>query len=150
MHWVTWEHVGIDRMGSAWLIRRYIDPRAVFHFIPPGSRPSSDQGEGFDIPGVRFSHHRGHATFHSLLVQHGIKHPSLDRIARIIDEADTAQDVFVEPIAQGLDAICRGIQMTASSDHEALERAFMVYDALLAYLSGDGPPTGSIGSDGNP
>ncbi|MGC8487623.1 MAG: chromate resistance protein ChrB domain-containing protein [Clostridia bacterium] len=149
MRWVTWEHVGIDRMGSAWLIRRYIDPRAVFHFIPPGTRPSSEQDEGFDIPGVRFSHHRGHATFHSLLVQHGIKNPSLDRIARIIDEADTAQDVFVEPIAQGLDAICRGIQMTSNSDDDALERGFMVYDALLAYLSGDVPTTDSTGPGGH-
>lgn len=140
MRWVTWERVGIDRMGSAWLIQRHIDPEAVFTFVPRGTQPPPELGEPFDIPGARFSHHRGRATFHSLLAAHPLKDPVLERLARIIDEADTAQDAFVEPASVGLDYVCRGIQLTAVSDDEALARAFMVYDALVAYLASEAGP----------
>lgn len=141
MRWVTWERVGIDRMGSAWLIRRYIDPDAAFTFVPRGMQPAPELGEPFDIPGAAFSHHRGRATFHSLLAAHHLKNPVLDRLARIIDEADTAQDAFVEPASVGLDYVCRGIQLTAGDDEEALARAFMVYDALAAYLADEAAHT---------
>jgi hypothetical protein len=144
MRWVTWERVGIDRMGSAWLIRRYVDPDAIFSFVPRGTQPARELGEPFDIPGARFSHHRGRATFHSLLVAHHLKDPVLHRIARIIDEADTAQEAFVEPASVGLDYICRGIALTASNDDDALAQAFRVYDALAAYLaSEEAPPADS-------
>src|SRR5580704_4501780 len=110
MKWVTWEHVGVDRIGCAWLIRKYVDPMAEFTFIPKGA-PITTDAEPFDVPGVRFSHHRGHCSFHALLKHHKLKDPVLDRIARIIDEADTVQEVTVEPAAPGLDLICEGLRL---------------------------------------
>jgi len=137
MKWVTWENIGVDRMACIWLIRRWIDPKAEFLFVTPTTIPLPKDAEPFDIPGVRFSHHRGHCTFHSLVKEHNLKNAVLLRIANIIDEADLVQEVNVEPVAPGLDAICRGIRRTSANDHEALEHGILVYEALYAELSAD-------------
>ena len=62
MKWFTWEGVGVDRIASAWLIMRRIDPEPEFAFIPAGTSAPPDGGEAFDIPGVRYSHHRDTAA----------------------------------------------------------------------------------------
>lgn len=134
MTWVTWENVGVDRMACAWFIRRWVDPHAHFVFIPEGTTDLPDGAEPFDIPGARFSHHKGHCSFHALLRHHKVKDAALDRIARMVDEADTVQDVLVEPVAPGLDQICTGIRLASPDDLTALERGSLVYDALYASL----------------
>lgn len=134
MKWVTWEGVGVDRIGCAWLIRRQIDPQAQFLFISRVAAPPDD-AEAFDIPGVRFSHHQGHCSFHALLQHYQINDPVLHRIARIIDEADTVQSVQLEPAAAGLDLICEGLRLISASDEEAIQRGQLVYDALYARLA---------------
>ncbi len=135
MKWVTWENIGVDRIGCIWLIRRWIDPKAEFLFIPADTKSLPKDGEPFDIPGARYSHHRGHCTFYTLLKENKVKDPVLTHIANIIDEADIAQEVNVEPVAPGLDLICRGIRLTSPDDNIALERGTIVYDALYAQLS---------------
>src|SRR5690348_1756309 len=109
MKWVTWENIGVDRMACIWLIRRWIDPKAEFVFISYGSKPSPKDGEAFDIPGARYSHHGGHCTFYALLKENGLNDSTLNHIANIVDEADTVQEVNVESTAAGLDLICRGL-----------------------------------------
>ena len=138
MKWVTWEHVGIDRIGCAWLILRDIDPQAEFSFIPRGAQIPSD-AEPFDIPNVRFSHHGGHCSFHALLEHYKLTDPVLHRLARIIDEADTVQAVKVEPAANGLDLICEGLTLISPDDHTAIERGRIVYDALYTRLARESP-----------
>jgi hypothetical protein len=135
MRWVTWEGVGVDRMACAWLIRRFLDSEATFSFIPMGQQPDEEGGEPFDLPGVRLSHRQGHATFHTMLEEYRIEDPVLDRIARIVDEADVVQDVALEPVAPGLDLLCRGIRAISPSDEVALERGALVYEALYAQLA---------------
>jgi hypothetical protein len=135
MKWVTWENVGVDRIGCAWLIHKYIDPDAEFSFIPVGQERLPEGCEPFDIPGVRLSHHRGDCTFHTMLREYGIDDPVLRRIAQIIDEADTTQDVSIEPIAAGLDFICQGIRRISPDDHTAIQRGRLIYDALYGELS---------------
>lgn len=135
MKWVTWEQIGVDRMGCIWLIRRWIDPKAEFLFVLAGTTSLPKSAEPFDIPGARFSHYRGHCTFHTLLKEHGLKDPILLRIASIIDEADIVQEVNVEPAAYGLDLLCRGLRRISRDDHEALERGMLIYEALYAELS---------------
>jgi len=137
MKWVTWENVGVDRMACAWLIKKSIDPKAKFLFIPQGNKELPPGAEPFDIPGVRLSHHRGHCSFHTLLSEYKLDDPVLKRIARIVDEADTVQEVCVEPAAAGLDLICEGIRRTSPSDDVALERGAMIYEALYAQLAVD-------------
>jgi hypothetical protein len=138
MKWVTWEHVGVDRIGCAWLIRHWVDPQAEFAFIPRDAAIPQDAAP-FDVPGVRFSHHQGHCSFHAILRHHKLDDPVLERIARMIDEADTVQEVNVESAAPGLDLICEGIRLTSPTDQTALERGSMVYDALYARLSQEMP-----------
>jgi hypothetical protein len=135
MKWVTWQNVGVDRIGCAWLIRKFIDPQAKFLFIPAGTSAIPQGAEPFDIPGVRLSHHQGHCSFHALVREYKLTDPILQRIARIIDEADTLQDVQVEPVAPGLDFICEGIRLTSPDDDAALDRGAAVYEALYARLA---------------
>ncbi len=137
MKWVTWENVGVDRMGCAWLIRRFIDPDAEFLFVSPTEANLPEGAEPFDIPGVRLSHRRGHSTFHTMLDEYGLTDPILRRIAQMVDEADTAQEVMVEPAAPGLDLICRGLRLTSPDDRVAIERGGLIYEALYAQLAAD-------------
>jgi hypothetical protein len=72
---------------------------------------------------------------------HQLTDPILIRIARVIDEADTVQEVNIEPAAAGLDLICEGLRLVSNSDVEAVEFGRLVYDALYARLSqGTGEP----------
>ncbi|MBW3541827.1 MAG: chromate resistance protein [Planctomycetes bacterium] len=137
MKWVTWENVGIDRMACAWLIRRHIDHDAEIEFIPQSTTSLPEGAEAFDIPGVRLSHHGGHCTFFTMLREYALDDPVLDRIARIVDEADTVQDIVLEPAAAGIDLICRGIRLTSPDDKTALARGAALYDALYAQLQAD-------------
>lgn len=137
MKWVTWEHIGVDRMACIWLINRWIDPEAEFTFIPVGEKPAPEHGEPFDIPGERYSHHGGHCTFYALLNENNIADPILRRVAQIVDEADEIQEVTLEPAALGLDLICRGLRQISRDDFEALERGSLIYDALYAQLKLD-------------
>lgn len=137
MKWVTWENVGIDRMGCAWLILRFIDSQAEFRFIPAGHTPLPDGYEPFDIPGVRLTHRQGHCTFHTMLREYKLDDPILRHIAEMIDEADVVQEVMVEPVAAGLDFICQGIRRVSPDDQTALERGRLIYEALYAQLAGD-------------
>ena len=137
MKWVTWENVGIDRMGCGWLISRFIDRDAEFLFLPYGETSLPAGPEPFDIPGVRLSHRRGHSTFHTILEEYQLADPILRRIAQLVDEADTAQEVLVEPAAPGLDLICRGLRLVSPSDQVALERSRLIYEALYAQLAAD-------------
>lgn len=135
MKWVTREQVGVDRMGCAWLIRRWIDPEAEFVFVPRDSGPLPADAEPFDMPGARFSHRGGHCTFLTLLDEYRLNDPVLRRLGRIVDEADTIQEVALEPASPGLDLICDGIRESCTDDVNALERGAMVYEALYAAVA---------------
>ena len=104
-------------------------------FVPAGHQPLPEGAEPFDIPGSRFSHHRGHCSFFSFLKEYKIKDPILHQIAQIVDEADIVHEINVEPAAYGLDLICRGLRKTSKDDDEAVERGCMLYDALYAELN---------------
>lgn len=137
MKWVTWENIGVDRMGCIWLIRRFIDPAAEFLFIPYGQSPLPDGYEPFDIPGVRLTHRQGNCTFHTMLREYQLKDPVLKRIAQIVNEADIVYEVNVEPAAAGLDLICRGLRRISPDDETALGYGYLIYDALYAELSAE-------------
>jgi hypothetical protein len=127
-------------MGCGWLILRFIDPEAEFIFVPSEQTPLPEGYEPFDIPGVHLTHQRGHCSFHTLLREYDLDDPLLHRIASIIDEADVIQEVMVEPVAAGLDYLCRGIRRVSPDDHSALERGRLLYDALYAQLASENQP----------
>jgi hypothetical protein len=137
MEWVTRADVGIDRMGCAWLIRRFIDAEAQFVFVQAPYRDLPDGAEAFDIPGVRLSHRSGHASFGTILSEFNLNDPVLKRIARMVDEVDTAQEALVEPAAPGLDLLCLGLRRISRDDNEAVQRGHLIYDALYAQLTAE-------------
>src|SRR5690606_38569938 len=103
-------------------------------FVSPSTMPLPKNAEPFDIPGVKLSHHRGHCSFYAFMREYKLEDPVLERIARMIDEVDTVQEVQVEPAAPGLDLICEGIRLTSPDDATAIERGRLVYDALYERL----------------
>ncbi|HEY2148654.1 MAG TPA: chromate resistance protein ChrB domain-containing protein [Pirellulales bacterium] len=138
MKWVTWQNIGVDRMACGWLIRKQIDPKAEFLFIPMDQSELPKGATPFDIPGAKLSHHKGHCSFHSLLDEYKLTDAILRRIARIVDEADTVQEASIEPAAAGLDILCRGIRRISADDREALARGSLLYEALYAELASEG------------
>ncbi len=137
MKWVTWEQVGVDRMACAWLIKKFVDAQAEFLFVPESTKPLPEGAEPFDIPGTRLSHHRGRCTFATLLQVYDLHDPVLERIARIVDEADVVQEVLLEPAAPGLDLLCRGVRRISPDDQVALKHGALLYHALYVQLASE-------------
>ncbi len=139
MIWTTWQGVKIDRLACIWLIRRFIDPDARFRFIEPYASPPVD-AIPFDIPGVRFSHHGGAASFRAIYAGHGLHDAVLERIAAIVDAADASGDQTLHPEAVGLEAVCSSLRAVLGSDEEAAEVGAALFDALYVALGGPGRP----------
>lgn len=136
MRWVTWENVGIDRMGCAWLISRFIDRGAEFVFVPyAGAVPQG--AEPFDIPGVRLTHRRGRCTFITCLREYNMTDPALARIGETINGADVPGGLFSSPESPGLEAVCRAIRKASDDDAEALRHASVVFEGLYRLFSED-------------
>jgi rhodanese-related sulfurtransferase len=136
--WVTRRRPKIDRVACPWLIRRFLDPEAKILFVDPPEVPKVAQETGgipFDIEGVELSHQGERCSFDTMLQLFGLEsEPSLARLALIVRGADTARpDLAAE--AAGLHAISLGLSALAGDDdHGLLERGFMLYDALFAWL----------------
>jgi len=132
MRWVTRAGVHIDRAGSAWLIRRFIDPDATFTFVADAADLPAD-GIPFDMRGVEFSHHGDDCTFETLLRRHELFDPVLWRMAAIVHEADLDDDRYDAPEAAGLDVVLRGLSMT-NDDDRVIELGVAIFDGLYAYV----------------
>ncbi len=135
MIWATWQGIKIDRLACIWLIRRFIDPDARFHFIAPYVSPPPD-AIPFDIPGVPFSHHGGAASFRAIYAGHGLQDVVLERIAAIVDAADASGDQALHPEAVGLDAVCSSLCAVVGSDEQAARIGEALFDALYVALGG--------------
>ena len=133
--WVTRERPKIDRIACPWLIRRFIDPFAVFHFVAAewvNDIAKEVGGIAYDIDGVFWSHRGDTCTFDTLIAEYGISSPALDTVARIVRGADTAR-LDLAPEAAGLLAISLGLSRMHQNDFEQLEAGMAVYDALYAW-----------------
>ena len=136
--WVTRRRPKIDRVACPWLIRRFLDTNAKILFVDPAYVKESAaevSGIPFDIADVELSHDGGRCTFDTMLKLFGLEsEPSLARLALIVRGADTARPDLA-PEAAGLHAISLGLSALAGDDdHGLLQRGFMVYDALFAWL----------------
>ena len=136
--WVTRRRPKIDRIACPWLIRRFLDAEARILFVDPPEVPAVAKETGaipFDIEGVEISHEGPRCSFDTMLKLFGLEdEPSLNRLALIVRGADTARPDLA-PEAAGLHAISLGLSALAGDDdHGLLQRGFMVYDALFAYL----------------
>jgi len=131
MRWVTREKVKVDRVGCPWLIQRFIDPEADFVFLPHGTDWSCLEGIVYDTPGAELGHHGGGVSFDAILDKYGLGNPALRLLADIVRAADSHPS-NPHPAGEGLRWIAHGFSALGLSDHEILEREFVVYDALYA------------------
>jgi rhodanese-related sulfurtransferase len=135
--WVTRARPKVDRIACPWLIRRFVDPNAVFLFVAPAEVMGVADRFGaapFDIEGDNvFWSHRGElCTFDVMVQEFGLKTPPLMRLARIVRGADTAR-LDLEPEAAGLLAASLGLSRMYSDDLAQLEAGLALYDAFYRW-----------------
>lgn len=128
--WATRKRLWVDRMASAWLIRRFIDKKAAFLWLDsPKKCPKS--ALGFDFDGAVFTHTGGHVTFEVLMLSFGLDDdPALARIAAIVHCLDVGGVPVAE--ASGIEAILAGARSTAPDDDALLTEASRLFDNLYA------------------
>ncbi|MFH1031221.1 MAG: chromate resistance protein ChrB domain-containing protein [Chloroflexota bacterium] len=136
MKWVTRSHVHVDRVACPWLIKRFIDNKAEFLFVPASQvkKVASETGAiPLDTPDVELGHSEGRCSFESIILKYELKDAALVRLAKIVHSADVAADIDKEPIARGLEAIAVGFGLRYPDDEENISHQFEVYDALYAW-----------------
>jgi hypothetical protein len=128
--WLTRPRPEIDRVGSAWLIRKFIDPEATFVF---GETPAAQPGAiPYDMLDVEFSHHGDCCTFETLLGRFGLRGRALHRLAELIHDADLEDDKFHRVEGFGVERIFKGWAKQGLSDPEILSKGFECFDGLYA------------------
>jgi hypothetical protein len=130
--WLTRPRPEIDRVGSAWLIRRLIDPRAKFVFA--ATVPSNREILPFDMVDVEFSHHGDCCTFETLIRRFGIEDRAIRKIAEMIHDADLEDEKFQRSECIGIDRVLKGWAKEGLPDEEILRRGFECFDALYSFL----------------
>jgi len=135
MEWVTRERPKIDRIACPWLILRFIDSQAQFHYVPADQVVALAKQTGaipYDIPGVELTHVGELCSFDAFLERYQLDDPALSQLAVIIRGADTSR-LDLSPQSAGLYAISLGLSATVANDHELLHHGLVMYDALYAW-----------------
>ena len=133
--WVTRSRPKVDRVACPWLIRRFVDPDAVFLFVDPAEVPLvADRFAAvpFDIEGVFWSHRGERCSFDTMIEEFGLRIEALDRLALIVRGADTAR-LDIVPQAAGFLAASLGLSRMFRDDLEQLEAGMLLYDAFFRW-----------------
>jgi hypothetical protein len=130
--WLTRPRPEIDRVGSAWLISKFIDRKPKFVFAP--SADAVPAAIPFDMLDAEFSHHGNYCTFETLIRRFAISDKSLAKIGEMIHDADLDDARFQRVEAVGIDRVLKGWAKEGLSDKEILRRGFECFDALYAFL----------------
>jgi len=129
--WVTRPRPGVDRMASAWLIRRFIDPRAVFAFVDkPG-----ESDVPFDMYSGEFSHQGSLCTFEVLADRFGLTDPSITRIGQIVHDLDMKETRYAPPEAPAVGRMVEGLRHVHPADGSLLEQGIQMFEALARSFS---------------
>jgi len=132
--WVTRKGIHVDRIASAWLVHRFIDPDARFKFVPAkGYKPLADEMR-FDMFEAEFTHEGDRCTLEVLLERTGIEDPALNPIAEIVHDIDLKDSKFKRQEALGIDRLVAGIAMAHKDDEVRLARGAAVFDDLYEYF----------------
>jgi hypothetical protein len=132
--WVTRKGIYVDRMASAWLIRRFIDPDARFKFVPAkGYKPLPGELR-FDMFEAEFTHEGDRCTLEVLIERTGIHDPGLSAIAEIVHDIDLKDSKFGRQDTIGIERLIAGIAMTHKDDEVRLERGCAVFNDLYEYF----------------
>jgi hypothetical protein len=132
--WVTRTGVHIDRIASAWLIRRFIDANARFKFVSGKGYEPKPKELRFDMFAAEFTHDGDRCTFEVLTARFGIDDRALTAIAEIVHDIDLKDAKFARPEAPGIDRLVAGIAMAETHDDARLARGAIVFDGLYEYF----------------
>jgi hypothetical protein len=127
--WVTRPGPGVDRMASAWLIRRFIDPDATFDFVRDREK-APHNALPFDMFGVEFGHRGTDCTFETLCEVFGITDPAVVRVASIVHDLDLKDGRFGAAESATIGAVIEGLRLTDGDDQERLDRGMTLFEAL--------------------
>ena len=131
MRWATRRHCHVDRAACAWLIRRFLDAEAEFVFVDDPEEVPAD-ATPFDMRGVDLSHHGADCSFETFLHRYELGDPVLWEIAKIVHEADLADERYDAPEAHGLDVLLRGLSMVRE-DKEVVSLSGPLFDGLYEH-----------------
>ena len=132
--WVTRKGIHVDRMASAWLIRRFIDPEARFKFVPGrGYRPQAGELR-FDMFEAEYTHDGDRCTFEVLVEKFQPEDRALRPVAQIVHDIDLKDSKFGRPEVQGIERLVAGIAMAHREDEERLARGSAVFEDLYEYF----------------
>jgi len=139
MQWVTRKQIRVNRVATAWLICRFIDPHAEFLFVEPDqvAEVQSRQGaKGFDAPGATYPHkdEKGRCSFEALVDDYCANDLVLRKIARMVRGADFADETDLTEESAGIRMISQGFPLITKDDHETVKKAAFLYDALYASI----------------
>lgn len=132
--WVTRQGVRVDRIASAWLIRRHIDPQATFRFVSGPRQEVGGQEIGFDMLDAPFTHEGGRCTFEVLAAHFAPSDGALARLGEVIHDIDLKDGRYGHPEAPGLAVLLEGPAMTGLDDLGRLERGSAILDDMYAYF----------------
>lgn len=126
--WVTRPRPGVDRMATAWLVRRFVDPAATFVFAEhPEDRPAALP---FDMYGVDFGHHEGRCTFETLALRLGLDDPAVAWLGRLVHDVDLKDARYAVPEGATVARLIEGLQRSTADDGELLARGIELFEAL--------------------
>jgi hypothetical protein len=128
--WVTRPRPHIDRVASAWLIKRFIDPDAEFLFAPPAEFPKD--AIPFDAPGAELSHQGEDCTFETLVKRARLRDRRLTRLAEVVHEADLRDGKFPHEEARGIDVAVRALLAASPDDAQVLAQGMALFEGLYA------------------
>ena len=132
--WVTRKGIYVDRMASAWFVRRFIDPNAQFKFVPvKGYKPLPNEVR-FDMFEAEFTHEGDRCTLEVLIGRSGLRDSALIPIAEIVHDIDLKDAKFQRPETIGIERLVTGIAMANKDDNMRLERACAVFDDFYEYF----------------
>jgi hypothetical protein len=132
VRWATRRHCHVDRAACVWLIRRFLEPEAEFVFVEDPDEVPAD-ATPFDMQGVELGHRGGDCSFEAFLRRYELDDPVLWEIARIVHEADLADERYDAPEAPGLDVLLRGLSMTCDDDEGLLLLTAPLFDGLYEF-----------------
>jgi hypothetical protein len=137
--WVTRRDPKVDRLASAWLIRRFVDPGARFRFIDPEREAPRPSEIGFDMPVGRFTHEGERCTFETLARRLGVTDPAVRAIGEVVHDLDLKDGRYGRPEAEGVRQVLLGIVRSRQDDADRLDRGLALFEDLYASYRGAAP-----------
>ena len=152
MNWITRARVKVDRVACPWLIKKFVDPDAEFFFVPADRVMAEAEHLAaipFDVKDVELGHHGLECSFEAILKKYDLTgNPALVLLGKIVNGADTENELWQQPEGPGLEAIAEGFRHLGFVDDHAINAAeWIVYDALYAYCQAmirAGKPNGAF------